>query len=368
MDAARRVGHAAPAVATLRNTMLSRLLAMFALVSATSTFAEVKSYLDRERLFEVIKQETVAKKFDLLDKRAEEFRLNKTRSASGVWQQSLLHGGIASGLESSIADEATWQSMDRELSAWSAGRGRSLSALIIYAQAIQQNAWRLRGRGFASTTTAAGREAFQREMRRARSILDNNKARLQSNPEWYAQRISLATYLSEGDSSVERLFLEAVKLEPFYYENFFVTLFHYSPRWGGSHDAMAAFMNRALKYATPAEGASMYARLAWYAEGGGDHEVIYSKAIDWKTMSKSFEDVLRVFPDDWNAQQFLMMACDRPDVATAKRIVPYVKEGPSEALLRKNVPVFEMCRDLALGKGEPFLMRDPTTGEMRLVR
>lgn len=335
---------------------------------ASNAIAEVRSFVARENFSQEIQRLTIARDFAELEARAEDLWQNKTRSPSGVWQQSLFYTAMGKGFEASIANDAAWKSVDKTLSLLAKQRPRSRSATLIHSTAIQQNAWRLRGLGFASTTTPEGRAAFKREILRARALLDSRKVDLSVNPEWFAQRILLATYSAEGPVAVERLFAEAVQLEPLYYQTYFNTLFFYSPRWGGSLDQMAAFMNRSIKYTTAKEGLSMYARLAWFADGNGDYQVIEEPAVDWEIMKKSFDDVLNSFPDDWNAQQFLLMACTRPDLSTAKRLVRFVKEEPSAALLGRNVSLFRSCRDLALGTGRPFVVRDRTTGEMKEVR
>ncbi len=117
-----------------------------------------------------------------------------------------------------------------------------------------------------------------------------------------------------------------------------------------------------------AEGRSMYARMAWFAEQVGAPKVMDQPAIDWTLMSQSFDDVLRAHPDDWNAQQFVLMACSKPDLAAVQRMAAFVKEAPSEALLRRNLPMFQQCLDLAQGQGGPLLVMDPATGRLREVR
>jgi len=85
-------------------------------------------------------------------------------------------------------------------------------------------------------------------------------------------------------------------------------------------------------------------------------------------MKRSFADVLKAHPADWNAQKFLLMACSHQDAAAMKLILPFIKEPASPALLGKNLPLYESCKRLAEGHGEPLLIHDEKTGKEKLVR
>lgn len=344
----------------------SALLLIAALLLPVDTRAEVRSYIERQSFQKEVEQQVAAGNYRALEQRAEALLRQKSRSASGVWLQALFYSATATGFEASITDDASWKSVDEALTALTRERPLSQSAVLIHAIAIQQNAWRLRGKGFNNTTTANGRAAFRTEILRARALLDSHKTRLSKNPEWFAQRINLATYSSEGSTRVEQLFKEGVESEPLYHQTYFHALFHYSPRWGGSVDEMVAFMNRAARRPTAGEGLSMYARLAWYADQQREYALQEHAAIDWETMKKSFGDVLRSFPDDWNAQQFLVMACTRPDMSTAKDVARFIKEAPSEALHGKNMEVYRLCLERARGKGEPFMLKG-SNGQMKYI-
>jgi hypothetical protein len=345
-----------------------QLVAIGMAMVSTAASAEIESHLKRQAFVAQVVQSVVARDFASLDRKAEELRKSKARAPDGRWKVAFLYGGVEEGMRKLAGTDAAWSALDKQLLDFAKQRPKSENAWLFYAVALQTRAWQLRGTGFSSETTPAGRAAFVQYMGRARDVLDAHKDQLAANPEWYPQRIGIANFLGEGEATVDALFKEGVAKEPVYYGTYFAALHHRTPHWGGSIDAMVAFMNSSVRYATPAEGVSMYARLAWFADELGFYEVIESPAIDWKIMRQSFEDALHAFPDDWNAQKFLLMACEKPDTAEAKRVVAYVKEAASPALLRKNVPTYEACKALALGTGQPFMMRDPDTGKLKLIQ
>jgi hypothetical protein len=293
---------------------------------------------------------------------------SKQREDSGVWALSVAYRGVVAQVDVALKEPAKSPTLAANLRRGTSGAWFRQLTPVLRAIVLERQAWHARGLGFASTTTPEGRRQFARLIQQAIGELDAVAERERVDPHWYAQRISLATFASEGQAQVRRLLQQGIALEPLYYETYFAALFAATPRWGGSVDEMVALINELGSRPLQNEGTSLYARLVWSAEESREWNVLQHPKLEWSKMKTSFQDVLKSYPDEWNAQKFLFMACEHGDMATVRQLAPYIKHEASKILLEKNVPIFDKCLALARGTGEPFLLRDPNTGKQHMMQ
>ena len=187
-------------------------------------------------------------------------------------------------------------------------------------------------------------------------------------PAWHELKIQAAGDAGQRRADIDRLFDAAIAREPGYQQVWYTRLNYLAPKWGGSTEAMVALVNRGRTANAPTEGSGMMARLIQIASEIGDPEVADSPAIDWAAVKVSFDDVLKRYPDDWNAQWYFFEACMHADKPEARHLLAFVKEPPSPALFERNVPVVGKCVDWATDKLPAFAVRDPSTGSVKFIR
>jgi hypothetical protein len=348
-----------------------RILAaiVFALLATTAARAEVRSFVQRQAFIEAIDRRVQAHDFAGIDDLAEALRVGRARFADGRWKLDALYTALRADLQPMAGDDADWERLRKDLIDLARHRNSSRSAWLIYATALEARAWQIRGDGFANTVSPEAWVGFRKYERDERNLLDSHRKRLSANPAWYVLRIDVAINVGEGEPAIDALLREAVAREPFYYASQFAVVRHFWPQWGGSIEAMADFMDRTVHEAMPPEGASMYARLTWdYSGDGFQEELMNSPRFNWEMMKHSIDDVLAAYPDDWNAQEFLLLACERSDKPEASRLLRYIKEAPSPALLGKNLSLYETCLEWARGSVPAFFMHDPRTGTRKLIQ
>lgn len=347
--------------------MMKKCLLLSAWLLATSmASAEVTTQIKREQFRQRIMQQTQAGRLTELEAEASRLTQNKERADDGQWQVAALYYAVKAGMASVADNQPEADKLEKALLQF-ALKKKTSQAWLMYVAALDARAWHSRGDGFASTVTPEGWAGFRKYINLARSTLDAHKDISAKDPAWYGYRLDMSMYANESDEKFNRVFMEGIKLEPAYHPLFFTKMRRLFPIWGGSQAEMVRFANEAVKQVGKSEGVSIYARLAWVADSSGYSEMKFAKGIDWTLMKRAFADLLNAYPVDWNAQKLFFMACEKPDKAEAQRILKYVKEAPSPALLNNNVAVFQMCVDWANGKVPAFLMRDPRTGEEKLI-
>ena len=342
------------------------LFALVALLFACSSHAEIKSYEKRVAYSKTVHKRLAARDLQSLDNEAAAFQKSQDRTADGRWKLTLFFRSVSVVMAQLVQDDAKWPSFEKRLLAFAERETRSQHAWLIYAEALNAKAWHVRGRGFSGTTTAEGRAQYRQIMSQARDALDSHKPQLSPNPHWYAQRIQLGSYLGESTENLMALFKEGIAKEPTYYPTYYSALFSLTPRWGGSERKMLAFIDSTRGIAP--EGTSLYARLFLFLHEESEDGIRDLDGVDWKLMEASMLAILKRYPDDWNSQGFLMMACMKGDMALVRRVVNEVKEPASPERLGRNLELFEMCRDVARGKMEGFIMNDPKTGKQVFMK
>lgn len=305
-------------------------------------------------------------KFEALNSEADFYLTNRSRSATGNWKLSQFFIQLSNHFNIVKKTPNAWSQLQRQLLNNAMRNAKSESAWLIYATALDVEAWRLRGDGLNNTTTKKGRADFVRTLELERNLLDGHTKLFENNPEWYVMRTYLALYLGEGREKVDQLFNSGIKVERDYQNLYHAALFSRTPRWGGSVDAMAQFFEHISSTPSPSEGISIYSRLMLNSRDAA-YELRKDPRISWDLMKRSFVDVLTKFPDDGNSQLFFIAACDKGDKETALSIAKHIKNAPSREILNQQFDNFAGCFDWAFNN-TPMYFRDPDTGANILVQ
>jgi hypothetical protein len=321
--------------------MRQMLLAFILWLAAAGCHAANATRAAVTQLHEEAAQRIATGQFEHLLAEADRYQKSHERIADGRWKLALLLGGMRRGFEAAARSPEDWAAFDRSLRALAAAHPDSPNAWLFVAVLEDSHAWAARGHGPAASVTTMGFGAFRSHGERARTLLEEHPT--PGNPAWYALRISVGGALQESAETLDRLFDDAFRHEPDYHQTWFSRVMYLEPQWGGSADDVVRFALRGAKTISPAEGRGMLARVLWTAFDAGVLEALASPAVDWNVLKASMEDVLRRYPDDWNAQPFLLEACTRSDKAEARHLLTFVKEPPIPEALDDNVEVFKAC-------------------------
>jgi Domain of unknown function (DUF4034) len=343
------------------------LVLFLAALSSAASSAWASGSDEFRSLVERVGDEVRAREFEKLDQEADRLRLDKSRLSDGRWKLAIFFGAVDEALPDIIQSPRRRATFEAELADYMKQHPESMNAPLILAKVAQTIGWQARGHGLAKTVTDQGWRTFNLSMRTAAAILDEHRARLAQHPQWHCERLLVATYLSEPDPVVRKIFDEGMRQEPAYLSLYFTMQMRLSKQWNGSNQALMAFINDVGLRSPAAAKEGLYARMVWYGSA------LYSRieldpALDWNAMRKGMDAIVKSYPAERNVQKMFFVACGHPDREQARKLLPLMHQEPLREVLNTNVPVFRLCVEWAEGKLDEFIMGDPDTGQDRLIR
>jgi hypothetical protein len=263
-----------------------------------------------------------------LDKLANEYRTSRARTESGLWYSTLFYVSLNRALYG--CEDACEAMLDR----WLAQAPESIAAHIAYAKLYlvrAQAAYRTAHRD--PSKDKAKWKPFYLQIAFAREYLQKHKSATATDPEWYEAMIEVARAEDWPQASFSELLDNAIDLEPLYYQNYFKALDYYLYGNEGDADRLEALARKAVERTRKTDGSGMYARVYWFAYQAqyGDRVFSDTKAV-WADMKQGMEDVLRLYPDQWNINNFAYFACLAGDYSTAKALIAKIEGEPLAAV------------------------------------
>jgi len=295
-------------------------LLLFFFLGASAAYAEEKNETDiRTRVRVEATNAFAASDFAALEKMADEYRKNKSRTPSGVWKLFLFYDGLTHWLDR-VHDEKLITDAEAKMDSWAAAYPQSPTPRITKSMALIRHGWFYRGHSYADKVPKEAWKPFNDYIALAHANLDKCKGIAAGDPQWYQVMMGIAGVESWDRPEFDALFKEAVEHEPYYYRTYDAALDDLLPKWNGDWIQVDNFVDNAERLTYEKEGHSLYARLYWYiAETNGDSEIFKTSLANWPKMKQGFDDLIQRYPDDWNLNHYLMFAClasDKPTVHT----------------------------------------------------
>jgi len=269
------------------------------------------------------------------------YRRTQSRTSSGLWHLTLFYAGIAQAYYFGAEEEAAWAKAEAAAKRWAAAYPDSPTPHLALARLLVRRAWQYRGGGYAAEVNPWSWKPFKAYIEGARRHLKKHKHVASADPHWYELMAEVTKAQDWPEPRFAELIAEALEREPLFYQTYFAAIDYYSPKWGGSKEAIEAFARMALKITGSAEGFGMYARIYWYASQTQYGTRLFSEsAVDWRTMKKGIDDVLRKYPDAWNINNFAKFACLSRDRRKTGELMarigntPVPAAWPSRSLMR----------------------------------
>jgi hypothetical protein len=186
--------------------------------------------------------------------------------------------------------------MNKRLADWEKTRPVSSVLPLIKAGYHIDLAWKWRGNGYADTVTPEGLAGFKNELANARRILENN-----STAKSYREHFTLMQTVALGQQwsrdEYERLFIEAVNLQPDYYEFYCHKAQYLLPRWNGKKGEWEEFAeHERQKAGAGGAGDALYARIAWSMRNF--YKNVYRESdVSWPKVASGWQALIRQYPN-----------------------------------------------------------------------
>ncbi|WP_320043172.1 hypothetical protein [uncultured Desulfobacter sp.] len=317
------------------------LIALLILQSSLSFSGELEDRADIEKsaanLF-------IKEKFDQLSEMAARYLETEERTSSGLWKLTLFNAGIAGLPNQNNKDEKYWDSFENKALRWIESRPDCPSGYIAYSEIVVGRAYMYRGNSWAKNVKKENWKPFYANIAKAKQFLYEHQAIASKDPRWYECMLTIAKLESWEASSFESLLNEATSKFPYYYQMYFAAFEYFLPKWHGSSKAIETFAQQAVQKTKQKEADSMYARIYWNAYSYQYGSRLFKDSdISWAKMSKSIDDVLSRYPDQWNINHFALFAVLSGDKRKANALIKMI-EGEPIFRVWKNRDTFEKCK------------------------
>lgn len=252
-----------------------------------------------------------AEGFAALNTMAAGFRINRSRTPSGVWKLRTFHLSVRQFFAQAQPAGECASTAGPVLKRWLAADPSAPAPAITQAWALLEQAWCKRH------DDAWGYDAFLADASQADQWLAAHKESASIDPEYYATAEDIAFVTRRDKADFDRLLDEGIAREPGYYGLYFSAMKYYLPDSGGSNQDVDRIARLAAAKTSDSDGTGAYARVYWaYVDCGCS---IWQSAVDWPLMKRSMADVVARYPADWNVVNFAKIACQMGDAPEAAK-------------------------------------------------
>ena len=308
-------------------------------------FSTTKEQGVRDEIMAAVGDSLWNRRFDELEAMAAAFHARDARTPSGLWKLNYFYEGLRRFQKYMPRDP------DRQIDGWLAAKPESAAAHIGYAVMTLEQAWEIRGTGYASTVEPENWKPFHDAVERAGQHLMEYKAIADGDPHWYDAMLEVATLQSWDDAAFDALLHEGLDKEPLYYDLYFHATNRNLPKWGGSAEKVEVLARDALTRTRATEGSALYARIYWSADGGHYRGRLFKdSAVDWEEMRAGVDDVLARYPDQWNINNFARFACLAQDADKTYELIARIAGEPDPAVWGYG-SLFERCKSWSTPTG-----------------
>jgi hypothetical protein len=260
-----------------------------------------------------------------------------------------------SGIAMFLGEEYTFRPegvLLTEVARWRAYNPKSPGAALLEAVYWRKLAWQARGGGYASSVTPEGWRLFRQRLERAKQTLSAAESYAASNPLWYEEYLDVSIGLGAPVEYQLAYYDRGIKAFPQYFPLHFPMIRALQPKWGGSYELIAGFIEAVVNRSPTAESAQLYTRLWWYVGqiSPDDLSLFSDMGASWARMKDGFESLHARYPQSvWTLSNYASFACRAGDMRTYIRLKNelgakvYKKAFPSNASI-------DVCDERAAGE------------------
>ncbi|MBI5696451.1 MAG: hypothetical protein HZC51_12090 [Nitrospirae bacterium] len=215
-----------------------------------------------------------------------------------------------------------------KLHKWSEQFPGSSTERLFEAKAWNDYAWFARGDGFADIVTEKGWKLFDERIKKAYEIASIEP---ESKTDDYQERYILLQTIARAQSwdreRYDRLFQEAIALDPHYYRFYCERAFYLLPRWYGSPEEWKEFAINALVNVPEKDRPELYTRIVWSIFNAREFQDMGE--ISWPLMRQGVQDIMARYPGSrWNLNNFAAFALRAQDWGTAFELIALIGDDP----------------------------------------
>lgn len=247
--------------------------------------------------------------------------------ASGVWHRlSLFDVAVDRVFDDDRINDAISAQHQALTARWVREQPNEPVVHVLRMQALIEQAWRVRGSGYAKTVPPHAWEEFRRLLTEAAEHAARHSAVTRLTPLTYMQLLIVGRGLDWPDERMQALLQQGLQQFPHALVLYQVGLQHHLPKWGGDERKTHRYIEQAAReqrLGPQVTGDMLYARL--YSNAARDqweHHLFQDTAADWPRMQRGFRAVIAKGGLDVDRQRLAYLACLARDKATFLEFEP----------------------------------------------
>ena len=280
---------------------------------------------DRAQFTTAVWQTFQREDFATLEVLGEELQQSRERLNDGSWLSEAYFDAFGLGAK---APHERYAAVEQILARWEQARPASAVLPLIKARFHVDLAWKWRGNGYAKTVKPEGWVEFRKELGIARELLETH-ATAKVFPEYFARMQTVALGQPWPREEYERLFAEATRAEPDYYNYYCHKAYYLLPRWHGRKGEWEAFAEDVRQhYGAGGAGDALYARIALSLRDFYDN-LFRDSAISWDKVASGYEYLIRQYPESrYLKSLYANLAWKAGDRPRLRKALPEIKADP----------------------------------------
>jgi len=257
---------------------------------------------------------------------AQDYLVTEKRTSSGLWKLTLFHTGISQITNQKNTDEHYWATLEDKALSWVESQPEFPAGYLAYADFLIGHAWMYRGDEWAREVKKESWKPFYEHIEKAKEYLLKSKPISSTDPRWYELMIIIARAEGWSSEQFNSLLEEGLMRFPFFYQIYFAAIDYLLPKWHGSKFEIEKFAKEAINITKTKEKTGLYARVYWYtSQSNYGTKLFTDSAVQWEKMSAAIDDVLEVYPDQWNINNFAYFSCLASDAKKTNTLINMIR-------------------------------------------
>ena len=261
-------------------------------------------------------------KFQQLEEWATSVRGKEARMKGGSHTLASFYGGFAHmySRDNPRKNELLTRSWNAVLQEWLKAHPTSPTPLLAHATVLYNNAWLVRGDGYADKVWKDDWQLFRTALEDLRDHLQRARPVAEADPHWHDLNAK-AEFLLDGNHAklMERLRAGLARF-PDYLPLYEIGGRYLTPKWGGSAKLYDAWVDEAVRRTRPSEGTGMRVRIYQASGGGPAMQMDLGDPRVWAMLKVSIADIVTRYPEASTTQHLMPLACRAGDATEVRRL------------------------------------------------
>lgn len=293
-------------------------------------------FAQRQKIMSQVTKRFAEGDFESLEEMASDFQSNQSRTASGLWKLTSFYRAVDRYADKQWLKQAKAVPRKNEVTV---GHEDLLAWIDAYPDSPTAN---IAGAIFAYRSTLNNRRYHRSNLPKATAeraltfaagvgleALEATAEISSMDPHWHLMVRQFASMPLPDALDADKVLAKGRPMLSGYYQYYLNEVTAMAPVWLKDSKELDIYTEEVVNLTKKSDQRGMYARMHWVASGASRRSDYFrSDLVNWEKMKVAMDDVLRLYPDQWNINNFARFACEAKDKKKARELLRMI-EKPS---------------------------------------